>query len=83
MRITLKPLLCIILLVSSFPAFAYIGPGSGLSALGTILAFLGTLLLLIVGFLWYPVKRLLKSRKKQQVSEETIEAENTAKKDAE
>ena len=82
MRITPKLLSCLMLLVFSVPVYAYIGPGSGLSALGTILAFLGTLLLLFVGFLWYPVKRLIKSRKKQQVNEETNEAENTASKDA-
>ena len=40
-------------------AFAYVGPGAGLSALGSILAFLGVIVLLIVGFVWYPVKRLL------------------------
>lgn len=41
------------------PAIAYIGPGAGLSALGSILAFLGVVLLVIAGFVWYPVKRLL------------------------
>lgn len=40
-------------------AFAYIGPGAGLSAIGTIFAFVGSILLLLVGFLWYPAKRLL------------------------
>ena len=40
------------------PAFAYIGPGAGLSAIGSVLAFLGVIGLLFLGFLWYPVKRL-------------------------
>ena len=46
----------------SEPAYAYIGPGAGLSALGTILALLGVVLLLLVGFLWYPIKRLRRRR---------------------
>lgn len=45
-------------------AQAYVGPGVGLSALGSILAFIGAAFLLIVGFLWYPIKRLLRGRSK-------------------
>ncbi|MFQ5622525.1 MAG: hypothetical protein ACE5FS_03925 [Paracoccaceae bacterium] len=45
-------------------AFAYIGPGAGLSAIGTLLAVAGAVLLAIVGFIWYPVKRLLKGRRR-------------------
>lgn len=39
-------------------AEAYIGPGAGLSAIGTVVALLGALALMVVGFVWYPVKRL-------------------------
>jgi hypothetical protein len=42
----------------STPAAAYIGPGAGLSAIGTALALIATVCLAIVGFLWYPAKRL-------------------------
>mgnify|MGYP003637082352 CR=1 FL=1 len=42
---------------------AYVGPGSGLSAIGTIFAFIGAILLAIIGFVWYPIKRLLKKKK--------------------
>lgn len=41
-------------------AAAYVGPGAGLTALGSALAFLGVAVLLVVGFLWYPAKRLLR-----------------------
>lgn len=44
------------------PAYAYIGPGAGLTAIGTVIALLGGILLAIVGFVWYPIKRLLRSR---------------------
>jgi hypothetical protein len=40
-------------------ALAYIGPGAGLTAIGTVVAFLGVMVLLVVGFVWYPVKRLM------------------------
>jgi len=46
-------------------AWAYIGPGAGLSAIGSILAFLGAVILLIIGFFWYPVKKLIKRVRKR------------------
>jgi hypothetical protein len=48
--------------VLAAPAHAYLGPGAGLSAIGTVLALLAAVVLGIVGFVWYPVKRLLRSR---------------------
>ena len=53
------------LLLLSIPglASAYVGPGAGLSAIGTVIALIGAVLLGIVGFIWYPVKRLLRKRK--------------------
>lgn len=49
------------LLLVAPPALAYVGPGAGLSALGSVLALIGAFLLLLVGFVWYPMKRLLRS----------------------
>lgn len=46
-------------------AFAYVGPGVGLSALGTILSLLAAFCLAIVGFIWYPVRRMMRKRKAQ------------------
>jgi len=59
------PGLLLLLYVISVPgaALAYIGPGAGLSAIGTLLALVAAVLLAIVGFIWYPIKRLLKKRK--------------------
>lgn len=39
-------------------ALAYIGPGAGISAIGSLLALLAAVALAIVGFIWYPAKRL-------------------------
>ncbi|MEI4472644.1 hypothetical protein [Frigidibacter sp. MR17.24] len=41
-------------------AHAYVGPGAGLTAIGTILALIGAVFFALVGFVWYPVKRLLR-----------------------
>ncbi len=66
----LKYLLTATLLISvlATPAAAYIGPGAGLGAIGTVIAVIGAILLMIVGFVWYPVKRLLKRGKKTEPS---------------
>jgi hypothetical protein len=45
------------------PAFAYMGAGAGLSAIGSVLSFLGVFLLMAIGFVWYPLKRMLKRKK--------------------
>jgi hypothetical protein len=50
--------------LAATPAAAYIGPGAGLGAIGTVIAVIGAILLMIVGFVWYPIKRLLKRGKK-------------------
>ena len=47
------------------PALAYIGPGAGLGAIGTLIALIGALLLAVVGFVWYPLKRLMRHRSAQ------------------
>jgi hypothetical protein len=41
-------------------ALAYVGPGAGLSALGWLAALAGAIGLAVVGFVWYPVRRLLR-----------------------
>jgi len=46
----------------SSSAEAYIGPGAGLSAIGTIVALIGAVFLMIAGFVWYPIKRIFRKR---------------------
>ena len=45
------------------PAHAYIGPGSGLSAIGSLLALIAAIVVAIVGFVWFPLKRIMRKRK--------------------
>ena len=63
----------IITLTFSSIAHAYIGPGAGLGAIGTVIALLGALLLMIVGFVWYPLKRLRRRRKQLSTSDDSKE----------
>ncbi|MEM5477769.1 hypothetical protein [Pacificibacter sp. AS14] len=44
-------------------AQAYVGPGAGLTAIGTMVALLAALILAVVGFVWYPIKRLMRAGK--------------------
>jgi hypothetical protein len=46
------------ILALATPARAYVGPGAGLTVIGAALAFIAAIVLAIVGFVWYPVKRL-------------------------
>jgi hypothetical protein len=48
-------------------ANAYIGPGAGLTAIGTVIALIGGLVLGVIGFIWYPIKRLLRRRRSPNV----------------
>ena len=45
------------------PALAYMGPGAGLSAIGSLLALIAAAVAGLFGFIWFPVKRLLRRRK--------------------
>lgn len=49
-------------LLPAAPAFAYVGPGAGLTAIGSVIALFGAIGLAIVGFLWYPIKRFRRRR---------------------
>jgi hypothetical protein len=54
--------------ICATPAFAYLGPGAGLSAIGALVALIIGVILAFVGFIWYPVKRLLWKGKATSVS---------------
>ncbi|MGB5632771.1 MAG: hypothetical protein WBM44_18495 [Waterburya sp.] len=60
--------ICVLLLVVFLqqPALAYVGPGTGIAALGALLAIIAGVIAAIFGFLWYPIKRLLRKRKQTE-----------------
>lgn len=43
-------------------ALAYIGPGAGLGGIALAIALALGVLLLVMGLVWYPLKRLVKGR---------------------
>ena len=57
--------ICVLLLVIFVqqPAMAYVGPGTGIAALGALLAIIVGVIAALFGFLWYPMKRMMKKRK--------------------
>jgi hypothetical protein len=55
--------LCLLCL-SPHPVLAYVGPGSALSAVGAILALIAGILFAIFGFVWYPIKRIMRAFRK-------------------
>lgn len=55
-------LIVMILLFQPQYLLAYVGPGTGMSAIGTFIAFVIGILVAILGFIWYPIKRLLKKK---------------------
>ncbi len=67
-------LFCSLLLVG-IPAssLAYVGPGAGVSAIGSFLALIMVIFVAVLGFFWYPVKRLLKGKKKGVVTDEEVQ----------
>ncbi len=44
-------------------AHAYIGPGAGLGAIAVAVAVVLGLVLLVVGLVWYPLKRMIKGNR--------------------
>lgn len=56
-------------------AEAYIGPGAGISAVGSLVALLAAVLLAVVGFVWYPMKRLVRRGRKTKPATDTAEKE--------
>ena len=59
-------------------AHAYIGPGAGISAIGSLLVLIAVVLLSIVGFVWYPVKRLMKNRRTARRETAEKDGENSS-----
>lgn len=66
------------LLLGSASAVAYVGPGLGAGTLGVILGLLGSLLLALVAFFWYPIKRTLFGGASKKTEETDTESDASA-----
>ena len=49
-----------LLLTVATPAQAYVGPGAGLAAIGAFLALIASVVVALVAFIWFPIRRLLR-----------------------
>ena len=67
-----------VLLFICSPADAYLGPGSAVSSIGALLALIGSIILAVIGFVWFPVKRIL-AEKKQRKKKDSEDNGNTEK----
>lgn len=56
-------------------AWAYGGPGSVLSGIGTLLAAVAAILAALFGFIWFPLKRLLRSFRDEEEAVAPAETE--------
>ena len=61
-------LLVCLLLATTSPAFAYIGPGAGISVLGSLLSILATIFVAIGAIIFWPLRKYLKRRKARRES---------------
>lgn len=66
-----------LILVHPVVAVAYVGPGAGLSIIGSLLAFFAAIVVGIFGFVWFPVRRYLRKRKLSK-AETPVSAENSS-----
>lgn len=60
LQIACPSLAALMLVATTVPAQAYVGPGLGLGAASTALGVLGAIFLGILAFIWYPIKRMLR-----------------------
>ena len=56
------------------PAQAYVGPGAGISVLGSLLGILATILVAIGAIVFWPVRKLLKRRKAATAASQVAES---------
>jgi len=62
-----KYIISIILIIVSFPSYAYIGPGMSGGIFAAVIGFFAAILLGLFGILYYPIKRALKNRKDKKM----------------
>ena len=63
-------LLTCLLLVSVSPALAYIGPGAGISVVGSLLSILATIIVAIGAIIFWPLRKYMKRRRARHQSVE-------------
>ncbi len=57
--------------------YAYVGPGAGLSAIGSVLALIAAIVLSIIGFVWFPIKRIWRKYKNRSKASQAPEEKSS------
>ena len=73
----LRIIVLLLLTLSASPATAYIGPGAGISVLGSLLGILATIFVAIGVILFWPIKKLMKRRKAKKENEVSGETDKS------
>ena len=69
-----KLIAILVLALVAGPLHAYVGPGAGISVLGSLLGILATILVAIGAILFWPVRKLMKRRKASAAADESAES---------
>jgi hypothetical protein len=70
MRFFTRSSLVLVLMTAAPLAMAYIGPGSGISVVGSLLGLLATILITIGAIALFPFRRMMRKRAQKQSSED-------------
>ncbi|MDZ7783921.1 MAG: hypothetical protein U5K56_13630 [Halioglobus sp.] len=65
--VSLPPLMALAAVTPS--AMAYIGPGSGISVIGSLLGLLATVLIAVGAIVLFPIRRMMKKRRREESAE--------------
>ena len=73
----LRILVLFLLTFFASPAFAYVGPGAGISVLGSLLGILATILVAIGAIIFWPVRKFMKRKKARAESTATADTDDS------
>jgi hypothetical protein len=74
----LRIIAILLLTLAAGPVQAYVGPGAGISVLGSLLGILATILVAIGAIIFWPVRKLMKRRKAAAAAESADTTETSA-----
>lgn len=69
---------CVLSLGLASPAFAYVGPGAGLSLLGALWGLLAAVAAALAFVLFWPIKRMIRGRREKVTSDKASASDVTA-----
>ena len=64
-----RSILLLLILLTSIPSYAYIGPGMSGGVIAAIIGFIVAVFLGLWGILYYPIKRAIKRRRNKLVKQ--------------